>query len=297
MNAKQLRTLTRLTVKPLLRPWVPFKLRRMLINCTRIIHTKIPDVERQFTTLDGIKTYSVKPADSAATKPTHILYLHGGGYVFGGLATHQQLVDSLALIGQVSVWMPEYRLAPEYPFPAALNDALNCYLTLLEQGIAAKNIVIAGDSAGGGLALALAVQLRTQHLPLPRALVLLSPWVDLTLQHASLQEKAHLDLMLSVAGLRHCAQAYLGTTAANHPLCSPLYADLSNLPPILIQVGSDEILLDDATALHSAVNNYGGDASLQVYDGLWHVFQLHAYAQPAATDAVQSLFAWLDAPR
>ena len=333
-KTKLMRQLVRLTIKPLLHPRVPFKLRRLLINSTGLMQRGIPGVNGVHVQLDGIETYCATPSSQPgpdaqrAPRPTekpgqqelpkhqrrHILYLHGGGYVFGGLATHRQLLDSLALAGDATLWMPKYRLAPEYPFPAALNDALHCYLTLIEQGIAAENIVLAGDSAGGGLALALAIVLKERHLAPAKALLLISPWVDLTLQHQSIHSQAHLDPMLSPASLAYCARAYVsggvargaekqaaanidtkpGATRLDNPLCSPLYANLADLPPMVIQVGSDEILVDDAKALYQTVTAANGDATLQVFDGMWHDFQVHAYQLETSTRAVKQLFEWLD---
>lgn len=280
--------LIRYGLKPILSPFVPFKLRRLLLQSARWMQSKPKDVSRRQVKLGEIRTYHV-----TALSPDHltILYLHGGGYVFGGLYTHQALVDEIAHTGNCSVYMPDYRLAPEHPFPAALDDALASYQALLKQGIDASSIVFAGDSAGGGLALALALHCKELALPQPRALVLFSPWVDLTLSLPSYQHRRNRDPMLSPSGLESCAQAYCATTDPSYPLCSPLFADLEELPPIIIQVGSEEILYDDAIALHDRALNAGVTSELTVFPQLWHDFQLQVNKLPEANQAIISIFA------
>lgn len=205
-----------------------------------------------------------------------VLYLHGGGYVMGGEGSHGKLMARFAKAAQAQVWLPDYRLAPEHPFPAALRDALAVYAALLEQGHAPSQIALAGDSAGGGLAVATAVAIRDSGLPLPASLVLLSPWVDLSLAGASLQTHVERDCLVHPQWLQACATAYRGARPANDPGCSPLFADLRGLPPMLIQVGSEEVLLSDAERLADTATAAGVQVQLQQFDGLWHVFQLHA---------------------
>lgn len=291
MNKSALRRLIKYGIQPLFQPWVPHQLRRLLMNSAKLLRGRSLQqvqhgLQRQRLQLGGRDCYQVSPVTATTL---HILYLHGGGYTFGGVATHSQLVDGLALELQATVWMPIYRLAPEHPFPAALNDAIAAYQALLAQGIKAEQMMIAGDSAGGGLTLATALQLREQQQPLPSRLLLLSPWLDLTVSLPSHTERAARDPMLLPQGLRAAAQAYCQTTPTDHPLCSPLFADLTGLPPLTIQVGTDEILYDDAVQLHARASAAGVPSDLQIYDDLWHVFQLHCHQLPEATAAVRAL--------
>ena len=313
MQKLWLRRLIKIAVQPMFQPWVPFKLRRVLMHSTALLQRKQKEVDRSRVKLHGsasfapiaassnglsaaacagkVAAYCAQPSALTVTDSTqHILYLHGGGYVFGGEYTHRQLVDGLALLGNAVVWMPDYRLAPEHPFPAAIHDALAAYTALLAQGIAGARITIAGDSAGGGLAMALALVIRDMQLPAPQRMLLFSPWVDLTVTRTSHSANAKLDPMLIPQGLASCAAAYCGTTPSNHALCSPLFANLAGLPPVYIQVGSDEILLDDARELHHAIQQAGGESELQEFADLWHVFQLHSHQLPEATAALRACF-------
>ncbi|WP_165831984.1 alpha/beta hydrolase [Aliidiomarina sp. B3213] len=259
------------------------------MNSAKFITKKQPGVSRQRLSIQGIPAYQAMPAEKTSDKT--ILYLHGGGYVFGNENTHRQVVDGLALICNATVLMPFYRLAPEHPFPAALNDALTAYNDLLSLGVKPENIMIAGDSAGGGLAVALALELRNQSLPMPALLTLFSPWADLTVNLESHRSNAKIDPMLVPKGLHSCARAYCQNTPRNHPQCSPLFADLTGLPPIHIQVGSDEILIDDARKLHENAKKAGVETTLEVFEGMWHVFQLHSHQLPEATEALEKVSA------
>lgn len=290
MKQEQLRRRVRRTIQPLLHPRVPFRLRRLLMQAATLLQRKSRRVLRQELTLGGIATHRAADPDAS---DLHVFYLHGGGYVFGDVATHRGAIDGLARLGPATVWMPRYRLAPEHPFPAALDDACAAYQALLATGIKPENVLLAGDSAGGGLSLALAVRLRDGGLPLPRALALFSPWTDLTVTRASHYANAAIDPMLRPDGLQACAAAYCGQTPREHPLCSPLFADLRGLPPLLIQVGSDEILYDDAIELAQAAEGAGVATTLQVFEGLWHVFQLHGGQLSEAKQAMQQVFEWL----
>lgn len=299
MKKEYLRRFIKLAVQPMFHPRVPFKVRRILMKSAVLLQRKQPGVTRSTVTLGQVSAYQAQVAQASETQAseaqaseTQVLYLHGGGYVFGDVATHRQVVDGIALIANATVWMPTYRLAPEHPFPAALDDAFSAYQALLSKGVSADNIIIAGDSAGGGLALALALRLRDEGQPLPRGLVLFSPWVDLTVTRTSHVFHAKRDPMLLPAGLQSCAEAYCGSTPHDHPYCSPLFADFSGLPPVCVQVGSDEILYDDAIELHQSLLRANVTADLQVFDGMWHVFQLHCHQLPEATAAVTQAFHW-----
>jgi acetyl esterase/lipase len=215
----------------------------------------------------------VRPRDPAGT----ILYLHGGAYALGSIHTHRMLAASLAKNTGAQVLLIGYRRAPEAPFPAGLEDAVNATLWLLEEGIPPREIMIVGDSAGGGLALAALLSLRDDGHPLPAGGVLLCPWTDLTLSGASMRKKAKQDFILDEAHLAKFARLYAGEHDLSHPLISPLYADLQGLPPLLIQVGTDEILLDDARRTATAAEAAGVDVRLEVYDGMIHVFHMFPF--------------------
>lgn len=206
-------------------------------------------------------------------QPGALLYLHGGAYAMGSIASHRELVARLAMAGGVRALAVAYRLAPEDPYPAALQDALAAYRWLLGQHIEPENIAIAGDSAGGGLALATLLALREGGDPLPAAAVCLSPWTDLTLSGASMAERAAADPILSPEGLARFAALYAGLHPLDDPLISPHFANLRGLPPLLIQVGTDEILLDDARRLAEHGRAAGVEVTLQVWEELFHVFQ------------------------
>lgn len=221
-----------------------------------------------------------------------VLYLHGGAYVFGSPATHRSVTGYLARATGASVYAADYRLAPEHPCPAAVEDATAAYRWLLDQGIAAERIVIAGDSAGGGLTLATALRLRDTGTPLPAGLLTISPWVDMTGSGESVARIGAADPMIPVAGMHDSARSYLAGRPPEDPVASPLYADLSGLPPLYIQVGSDEILYADAERLAERAREAGVAVTHKVFDQFWHVFQLHAGALPAATAAIDELAAF-----
>lgn len=220
----------------------------------------------------GLQAEWVVPA--AARGDAVILHLHGGGYVSGSASTERLLTSGLAASTQARVLAPDYRLAPEHPFPAALDDARAVYRYLLDSGYQAGNIAVSGDSAGGGLALALALSLRDAGEPLPSALVLFSPWADLELNSQSCASKARDEVLLRVDTLRQWAQWYTQGTDYADPLVSPVNADFQGLPPMLIQVGSDEILLDDARAVAHRAATAGVAATLREWEGLWHCWQI-----------------------
>jgi epsilon-lactone hydrolase len=219
-----------------------------------------------------------------------VLYLHGGGYVIGSPRSHRHLAAAIAAAAGARALLLDYRLAPEHPFPAALEDATAAYRWLLEQGVAPGGIVIAGDSAGGGLTVATLLALREAKVPLPAAGVCISPWVDLTCGGASYRTKAASDPIVKQAAVAEMARAYLGAaTPPTTPLASPLFADLRGLPPLLIHVGSEEVLLDDAVQLAERAKAAGVDATLEIYERMihvWHWFLPMLDEAPAAVEAI-----------
>ncbi len=222
-----------------------------------------------------------------------ILFLHGGGYALGSCITHRDLLARLAQATGWRVLAINYRLAPENPFPAGLEDAVSAYGWLLAQGLAPHQIVLAGDSSGGGLSLATLLKLRDVGVPLPLAGVLISPWVDLALTGESLQSRANLDPLVSREVLREMAGYYLGNHDPTHPLASPLYAELHGLPPLLIQVGDHELLLSDATRLAERAKQAGVTVQLEIWEEMWHVW--HGWAQdlPEARAALEHIAQFL----
>jgi epsilon-lactone hydrolase len=219
-----------------------------------------------------------------------ILYLHGGSYTIGSPRTHRALAAQMARAAGMRALVLGYRLAPEHLFPAPVEDATAAYRWLLAQGIRPEHIVIAGDSAGGGLTLATALALRDGGDPLPAALVCISPWTDLAATGASLKTRAHLDPSLSPGGIAIAGQRYVGPAGDSRaPLASPLYADLRGLPPLLIQVGDHEILLDDSTRLAERARASGVAVTLEIWPEMWHVFESLAGYLPEADQAVNKI--------
>lgn len=218
-----------------------------------------------------------------------LLYLHGGGYVFGNPEGHRDLTWRLSRASGMRVLVADYRLAPEHPFPAALEDATNCYRWLINEGYAASNIAIGGDSAGGGLALATLVHLKNLGMPMPAAAILLSPWTDLSGSGDSVQTNAAADPMLSPASLHRFAGMYMGDLDTRAPLASPLFADLSGLPAVMVQVGSTEVLLSDAERLAEKIRIAGGEISLEVWPRMPHVWQVFASRIPEGERAIRKL--------
>jgi phosphinothricin tripeptide acetyl hydrolase len=243
----------------------------------------VPMPENTFTEnkdADGVKAEWLQFKD----RENHavIFYLHGGGYMIGSPASHRHIVAAICEAGNAAALLVDYRLAPENPFPAAVNDAVTAYKWLLDQGTAPQQIIIAGDSAGGGLTIATLVSLREEGIALPAAAVCISPWVDLTNSAESYKTKAESDPMLKKARLDLFAQAYLQGQMPAIPLASPVFADLEGLPPLLIQVGTDEVLFDDAKNLEDRARKAGLDVTLQVWDDMIHVWH---YFFPVLTDA------------
>ena len=232
-----------------------------------------PDgVRVETVTLGGCPAERITP-DGDGTD-SMVLYLHGGGYCSGSLDSHRQLASRIALAAASPVTVLDYRLAPEHPFPAAVTDATEAYRELLVLGADPRRMAVAGDSAGGGLTVATLLALRSRGDPLPAAAVCLSPWVDLTQSAPSYDALADRDPMVTRVGLAEMAQCYLGGTAPRTELASPLFAaDLGRLPPVLIEVGAHEVLLDDATGLADRIRAAGGSVTFTVWPELIHVFQ------------------------
>ena len=214
-----------------------------------------------------------------------ILYIHGGGFVCCSAATHRPITASLVRRTSSALFSAEYRLAPEHPFPAALDDVITTYEWLVRSTSGAP-IAVMGDSAGGGLALSLVVHARDAGLPPPACYVGFSPWTDLAGTGPSLRENDGRDAMFRPENIPAFAAAYLGGTSAHDPRASPVYADLHGLPPMLLQVGSTELLLDDSRRVHDRVAAAGGSSRLRVYDDVHHVWQMLTPFVPEARAAL-----------
>lgn len=235
--------------------------------------------------LGGVDVDLVTPA----VPPTaSIVYFHGGAYVSGSPRSYRRLLTHLAAVTGCRVYAVDYRLAPEHPFPAAIDDGVAA-CTAVAGRHPAEQMVIAGDSAGGGLTLAAAVALRDRGAAMPAALVCIAPWVDLTCSGSSMRSHARRERMMTPAGLRADARRYAGDTDPRDPAISPLFADLRGLPPLLIQVGDDEVLLDDALRLADSARDSGVEVTLQVWPRLWHVWHLYAGLMPEADAAVTAI--------
>lgn len=232
-------------------------------------------------------------ADEASDEKV-MLYLHGGGYVSGSIQSHRVLCIPLAEHTGVRILTPEYRLAPEHPFPAALEDVLSVYLWLLEQGYESKNIFLAGDSAGGGLSLAAVLSLREKGKKLPAGLICISPWADMSLSGDTYRTNEKSEPVLNIESLSEWAAAYADRSKHRDLLVSPVYADYQDFPPLLIQVGSEEVLLDDARMIAEKAKAAGVDVSLSVYEGMWHVWHTFGTSLPEARVAFEEIKQFVD---
>ena len=222
-----------------------------------------------------------------------LYYLHGGGYTFGSMVTYRALLGRLVRATRARALWLDYRLAPECPFPAAVDDALAGYRWLLDQGAQPQRIIIAGDSAGGGLALATLLAARDAGLPLPAGAALLSPWTDLTGESKTTISRAAADPMINGAGIADGGRRYLGGADPRTPLASPLFADLRSLPPLLIHVGDVEVLLDDSRMLAERASAADVDVTLRVWDGMFHVFPIFPTLLPEARKAADEIASFI----
>jgi acetyl esterase/lipase len=221
---------------------------------------------------------------------TVILYVHGGGFNAGSCKTHRELAALLSQASQVPVLLIDYRLAPEHPFPAGLEDVIRVYHWLLIHHTTSNRIVIGGDSAGAGLALSALVALRdAADDPLPAAGLFLSPWFDLTLSGETITSRAEVDPMVTQKALAHAVQLYIGSARPDDPLVSPLYADLKGLPPLLIQTGDHEILSGDAIRAAEKVKAADGEVELEIWPEMWHVWQSFAAQLPEGQQAIDRI--------
>jgi len=222
-----------------------------------------------------------------------VLYLHGGAYCVASPATYRSVTGGLALRCAARVFAADYRLAPEHPFPAAVDDAVAAYAGLLSAGYEPGRIFLVGDSAGGGLCLAAALRLREAGLPQPGAMALFSPWTDLSLQQLGPEPPG--EVIITRAWLSECARFYLAGGDVREPLASPIFADLRDLPRVLIQAGTDEVLLPDSERMHTSLLASGAQSTLHVFPRRWHIFQLQAGLLHDAGRALDEVAAFIRA--
>lgn len=254
----------------------------------------IPEGARFWTeSIGGIATEIVEAPGASAGKI--YLLLHGGGYVNGSPRTHRRMAAHVSAATGRRVITPDYRLAPEHPFPAGLDDALAVYRRLRAEGHAAADIAAGGDSAGGGLALSLLLALREAGEEMPGAAVLLSPWTDLTVSSRSYAANGHLDPIVTQDGLRRAGLWYAGDRDPADPMLSPLFADLSGLPPMLIHAGSIEAMLDDSRLFVERARAAGVEVTYREFEGLWHVFHASGIEIPESRQAIAEIGSYLRA--
>ena len=245
------------------------------------------DIETERVGVNGVAAEWIWAPES--DKRRVILYLHGGGYVIGSVRTHRVLLAHLARAAKARGLALDYRLAPETPFPGPIDDTVNAYQWLLSEGIEPANMAIAGDSAGGGLVVAALVALKSVGEPLPAAGVCISPWSDMESTGGSMMTNSESDPSVSKERLLKLAGIYLNGKNPQAPLASPIHADLTGLPPLLLQVGSIEVLLDDSTMLKEQAHKAGVSVQMEVWDDMPHVWHHYAPILPEARKAISKI--------
>lgn len=272
------------------------KYRRSQANLGRLLGTRQTEASYTELLIDDIPSEWIRP-NRPHRKDTVILYCHGGGFFTGSLEYSRTLTTKLALAASVDVLSFNYRLAPEHPFPAATKDCLRVWDSLMHLGYGAKHIIVAGDSAGGNLALTLGLKLKEAGRMLPKAFLLFSPWTDLTLGGASHEKKAALDPILTADYLHRAREAYFpdgkdDEARYSDVLLSPIFGDYEGFPPIFIQVGSNEILFNDSSDFYKRLLRQNVHAHLHIYKSLWHVFQMSNMktASEAVNEAAEFIF-------
>lgn len=260
---------------------------REALEKTANLFTVPQDVICRADTIAGVPAEWVEPPN--ARGDALLLYLHGGGYYMGGISSYRHFVTRFAQIAGMRALHLDYRLAPEYPFPAAIEDTTAVFRVLTESVIPADRIVIAGDSGGGGLTLAALLALRDAGHALPRAAAVISPWTDLTCSGESMRTMQAKDPVIDAARSSDVAGWYAGETPREHPLVSPLFADLRGLPPLLVHVGTDEVLLDDSTRFAERAKAQGAPVNIEVWEDMIHVWHYYAEWIPEAREALAGI--------
>ncbi len=287
LRSKFCRLLTKYLVAPKFNPQKTIdEARKGMESLTRL--SSLPSK----TTVEKIKIDSISAEwvySNIADEDKVILYFHGGGYNLCSPNTHRELAANISIASGAKMLIPDYRLAPENPFPCAVEDAVSAYRWLLDTGLTEKNIAISGDSAGGGLAIATVISLRDAGDTLPASIATISPWTDLEMSGNSIKTNAEIEPMLNLQSMKIMASNYIGNNDPRSTLISPNYADLSGFPPFLIHVGSDEMLLDDSKRIAEKAQDAEVDVTLKIYDQMWHVFHLNAKMMPEAKNAISDI--------
>ncbi len=265
--------------------------RREVEKSSKLFGKLPPKIEVSPVTIDGISAEWILP--SSAVKDKALLYFHGGGYVSGTCSTHRGHVAKFVKGSGTGALLFEYRLAPEHPFPAALQDSVTAYRWLLGEGISPSHIVFVGDSAGGGLALATLVALRDQDIPLPSAAVALSPWTDLKCSGESYRTKFKADPLAPLESWTVFSHYYVKDSDPYNPRISPVYGELSGLPPVLIYVGENEVLLSDSTGFAEKAKSARVDITLKIGKGMFHCYPICAPLFPEARQAMDEICAFI----
>lgn len=269
------------------------KLRLEIERGARFFGKLPPDIEVVPVAIDALPAEWIRPV--AAPKGKAILYFHGGGYAIGSCLAHRAIVAKFVKGSGLGALVFDYRLAPEHPFPAALDDSVAAYRWLLAAGVAPGKIAFVGDSAGGGLCLATLLALRDRQIPLPAAAVAMSPWTDLTNSGESWETNAKVDTLCWREAQIVFSKYYAADNDPSQPWISPLFGDLHGLPPLLIFVGADELLRDDSTRFADKARSAGVDVTLHVGKGMFHCYPACAPMFPEATQALAEICAFLNA--
>lgn len=289
-----LRLVLRLFYKPFLGPPLPLSFQRGYLPIAAKAAPGPKDSQVERAGVFEVPTYRIGAGSAGApARVPAILWAHGGGFVVGDRRSHGGFLGHIAVAAGAEIYMPEYRLAPEHPYPAATDDIFSVYRAMLDRGHDPAKVALGGDSAGGTLAILTALAIGEMGLPAPAALVLCSPVTDLALTGASVSSRARVDPMLRREFLESGYRAFAGPLALTDPRISPLFADLQGLPPTLIQVGEDEILLDDSLRFADRAWGAGAEVELQRFPGLWHDFQANATLLEEAAGAVDDIGGFL----
>jgi acetyl esterase/lipase len=264
---------------------------RAILDVMQELATEPADVTYQEMVAAGQRALWINPIGAAADRV--ILFLHGGGFIAGSINCHRKLAAHLAKAAGCRALIPAYRLAPENPFPAQLDDALGIYRWLLEEGFDPSHIATAGDSAGGNLAISICLRTRAENLPFPAAIIGISPWLDMEVTGWTLDTNADVSAIGSREGYRQIAGMLLKGHDPKDPFANPLYADLTGFPPIYLSAGSEEGLLDNPERLAEAATKAHVDVTLRIAEGMQHVYEFMAGRAPEADEAIADMARWL----
>lgn len=291
MVSPQLQNIIQMLRNAPLREDNDFAVARTAIETTATVFPTPEDVVCEPVDADGVPAEWISAPGADAG--TVVYYLHGGGYTIGSINSHRELVSRISRASGARAFAIDYRLAPEHPFPAGLEDAVSAYRWLLAEGVEPSRVVIGGDSAGGGLALATLLMLRDAGDPLPGAAFLISPFTDLEGTGESGKTRAAVDPMIKMESLKSIQEAYAPGRDLRDPLLSPYLADLSGLPPMLIHVGDHEVILDDSTRLEKKAKADGVDVTLEVWPEMIHVWHFFGQVVPEGREATERIGAWI----